>query len=48
VDLFIAGGRAILRALERIDYDVLSQRPEVTKSQKANLLLAAIGRRIVG
>ena len=31
VDLFIAGGRAILRAIERIDYDVWSRRPEVTR-----------------
>jgi squalene synthase HpnC len=47
VDLFIAGGRAILRAIERIDYDVWSHRPEVTKWRKARLLAGAIVRRLV-
>jgi len=47
VDLFIAGGRAILQAIERIDYDVWSQRPEVSPWRKSMLFLAAIGRRLV-
>jgi phytoene/squalene synthetase len=44
VDLFIRGGRAILHAIERLDYDVWTQRPEVTKWTKAKLLLAAFAR----
>lgn len=48
VDLFIRGGRAILRAIERIDYDVLSRRPEVSKWEKGKLLLGAVARMWVG
>jgi squalene synthase HpnC len=44
VDLFIRGGRAILAAIERQDYDVLSRRPEVGKREKMLLLLGAIVR----
>jgi squalene synthase HpnC len=44
VDLFIRGGRAILRAIERIGYDVWAQRPEVSKWAKAKLLLGAVVR----
>ncbi len=47
VDLFIEGGRAILRSIERIDYDVWSRRPEVTRGQKVKLLLNAISRRLL-
>jgi len=45
VDLFISGGRAILRAIEKGNYDVLSSRPVVTKREKLKLLLSAIVRR---
>jgi squalene synthase HpnC len=48
VDLFIRGGRAILQAIERIDYDVLSRRPEVSKWEKGKLLLGAVARMCVG
>jgi squalene synthase HpnC len=44
VDLFIRGGRAILRAIEGIDYDVWSRRPEVSKWAKGKLLLGAVTR----
>lgn len=44
VDLFIRGGRAILRAIEQIDYDVWSRRPEVSKWAKGKLLLGAVTR----
>ena len=47
VDLFIRGGRAILRAIERIDYDVWAQRPEVSKWDKGKLLLGAMARSIL-
>jgi squalene synthase HpnC len=46
VDLFIRGGRAILRAVERIGYDVWKRRPEVGKWEKAKLMLGAIARRL--
>ena len=45
VDLFIRGGRAILDAIERQDFDVWSWRPEVSKLDKARLLLGAVVRR---
>jgi squalene synthase HpnC len=42
VDLFIRGGNAILAAIERANYDVLTQRPEVTRSEKLKLLFVGI------
>ncbi len=42
VGLFIAGGRAILQAIERIDFDVWDRRPEVSKWQKLKLLGGAM------
>lgn len=42
IELFLAGGRAILEAIERIDYDVWSRRPEVSKWRKARLLAKAM------
>ena len=47
VDLFIRGGRAILRAIERTGYDVLSRRPEVSKWEKGKLLLGAVARKLL-
>jgi squalene synthase HpnC len=48
VELFIRGGRAILRAIERISYDVWTRRPEVGKWEKSKLLLGAIARHFTG
>lgn len=48
VDLFIRGGRSILKAIERNGYDVLSTRPEVSKVEKAKLLVGAVARRVIG
>jgi squalene synthase HpnC len=48
VDLFVRGGRAILDAIERIDYDVWARRPEVSKLTKGKLLLGALARRCLG
>jgi squalene synthase HpnC len=45
VDLFVRGGRAILRAVERAGYDVWKSRPEVGKWEKLKLLLGAVVRR---
>jgi squalene synthase HpnC len=47
VDLFIHGGRAILRAVERAGYDVWKRRPEVGKWEKARLLAHAITTRLL-
>ncbi|MBY0513362.1 MAG: squalene synthase HpnC [Gemmataceae bacterium] len=44
VALFLAGGRAILRGVERVGYDVWSRRPEVTKWEKVRLLVGAASR----
>ncbi|HEY3787652.1 MAG TPA: squalene synthase HpnC [Urbifossiella sp.] len=48
VDLFLRGGRAILHAIEQINYDLWSQRPVVGKCSKLGLLLGAVTRRIFG
>ena len=43
--LFSAGGLAILRGIERIDYSTLERRPEVSRGEKLALLLgAALGK----
>jgi squalene synthase HpnC len=44
VGLFIAGGRAILDAIERADYDVWSRRPVVTRLAKVKLFARALAR----
>ncbi len=43
LDLFSRGGLAILRAIERRDYDVLSARPAISKRTKLSLALRALG-----
>lgn len=48
VELFIAGGRATLRAIRNADYDVLARRPEVSKVEKAKLLARAVFGRLFG
>jgi squalene synthase HpnC len=48
VDLFSRGGYAILRAIERANYDVWARRPEVGKWEKAQLLLGAAVRWALG
>lgn len=42
VKLFLAGGIAILEAIQRLDYDVLRQRPTISRRQKLELLLRAM------
>ncbi len=44
VQLFVLGGEAVLRAIEKQDYDVLTRRPRIGKVQKAKLL----GRALLG
>lgn len=41
VSLFARGGRAILTAIRRLDYDTLSRRPVVSRLQKAGLMVRA-------
>ena len=47
IDLFIRGGRAILRAVETVGFDVWNQRPEVSKWAKAKLMVGAVVRRFI-
>jgi len=42
LDLFSRGGLEILRAIEQRDYDVLSERPAISKATKISLALRAI------
>jgi phytoene/squalene synthetase len=42
LDLFSRGGVAILRAIERQDYDVLRARPVIAKRTKLALVLRAV------
>lgn len=42
IELFSRGGQAILRAIEKQDFDVLKSRPVVSKSGKLGLLLKAL------
>jgi squalene synthase HpnC len=48
VALFTAGGLAVLRAIEKQDYDVLTSRPALSKWAKGRLLLSAWARARVG
>ncbi len=42
IRLFIEGGEATLRAIERVGYDTLTQRPAISKGTKLKLLLRAL------
>lgn len=44
VDLFLHGGLAVLDAIRRLDYDVWSRRPVVTRRQKTALMIGAYWR----
>jgi squalene synthase HpnC len=52
IRLFMDGGLATLRKIERRDYDVLTERAKLSKAEKASLLLRAVGgmiaNRLVG
>jgi squalene synthase HpnC len=47
LDLFSRGGLAILGAIERQNYDVLSSRPSISKPRKAALLLRALAGKLL-
>jgi squalene synthase HpnC len=44
LDLFSRGGMKVLDKIERLDYNVLSARPAISKVERVALLLGAIGR----
>jgi len=44
--MFAGGGLAILRAIERVDYDVFRRRPKLRKLDYARIGLGAIARRV--
>ncbi len=48
IDLFNRGGIAILDAIARQGYDVLARRPKISRIGKVGLLLAALGRGLLG
>jgi squalene synthase HpnC len=41
IDLFVRGGVAVIQAIREVDYDVLSQRPRVSRFHQLRLLAAA-------
>jgi squalene synthase HpnC len=47
LDLFSRGGLEILRAIERQGYDVLAERPAISKSTKLALLLRAVSGKLL-
>lgn len=47
LELFSRGGLEILRAIERLRYDVLRSRPAITKSRKLGLLLRALSGKLL-
>ncbi len=44
LELFSRGGMKVLEKIESLGYDVLSQRPKVTKVERAGLLLSTLAR----
>jgi squalene synthase HpnC len=46
IELFLRGGLAVLRKIERLNYNVWARRPELSKWAKASLLLRAVWGRL--
>jgi phytoene/squalene synthetase len=46
LDLFSRGGLQVLRKIEQQGYDVLRQRPHITKTERVMLLAATLMRTI--
>ena len=44
LELFSRGGMKVLEKIEDLGYDVLSQRPKVTKAERAGLLVSTLAR----
>ena len=47
LELFSRGGMRVLEKIERQDYDVLSRRPAISRTERVGLLLGALVRRAV-
>ncbi len=47
LDLFSRGGLEILRAIERCDFDVLTERPAISKGTKLALAMRAVGGKML-
>jgi phytoene/squalene synthetase len=45
LELFSRGGLKVLEKIERLDYNVLSARPAISKVERVGLLLGALRRR---
>jgi hypothetical protein len=48
IELFVNGGLAILRKIEKLRYNVWATRPELARWEKAALLTAAVARQLGG
>ena len=48
ISLFAKGGRAILRAIRRQNYDTLTVRPSLNKWQKGRLVITTLARQVSG
>lgn len=48
IALFARGGRAVLQAIRRQNYDTLTSRPALSSWQKGRLLLGAVAGRLLG
>lgn len=48
LELFTRGGQAILDAIERQKFDVLSRRPTISKQRKASLAIRALMGKLIG
>lgn len=44
IELFSRGGMKVLDKIERLDYDVLSKRPSISRTERAWLLVATVAR----
>jgi squalene synthase HpnC len=48
IELFSSGGLAILKGIEKQDYDVLARRPKLSKAAKVRLVTRALAGRMLG
>ena len=44
IDLFSRGGLRVLEKIEELDYDVLSARPAISRTERVRLLLGSLAR----
>lgn len=47
IQLFTLGGQAVIRGIERVNYDTLDRRPSVSKATKLALIARAIGSKLL-